>query len=366
MVRDHYWARGEDRGYLTVQEGIEVSSNIVMTKIVLKAYEDNPKKFTERIEKMGMTKTFNWDVPLRGIEGTSQIRHPNDKANPWSKTTLAWMSFGYETQVPPIYLLMFYNALANKGKMLKPFIAKEFYKDGKLTKKNEAEVVNSSIASQKNIDLIHEMLLGVIERGTAKVVQSDFFPIAGKTGTAQIASGGSYSGHFVSFCGYFPADEPKYTCFVGIRKPKGIPSGGGMAGMVFKNIAEQTYVRTTHLVAEDCRVDSTLTKMPTIKNGVWSMNKKILKELGYDSNSVDKDIQWVQVMNDSVVYRSEPLTLIDNLVPNVYGMGARDALYLLEKSGLNVNITGSGKVVSQSIGPGQKIVKGRTVNLVMR
>lgn len=366
VVRDHYWTRGEDRGYLTVQEGIEVSSNIVMTKIALKAYEDNPKKFTERIEKMGMTKTLNWDVPLRGIEGTSQIRHPNDKANPWSKTTLAWMSFGYETQVPPIYLLMFYNALANKGKMLKPFIAKEFYKDGKLTKKNEAEVVNSSIASQKNIDIVHEMLKGVIERGTAKVVKSDFFPIAGKTGTAQIASGGGYSGHFVSFCGYFPADEPKYTCFVGIRKPKGIPSGGGMAGMVFKNIAEQTFVRTTHLVAEDCRVDSTLSKMPTIKNGFWDMNKKVLKELDYDSNPVEKNIQWVQIMNDSVVYQPEPLTLIDNLVPNVYGMGARDALYLLEKSGLNVNITGSGKVVSQSIGPGQQIVKGRTVNLVMR
>ena len=366
VVRDHYWTRGEDRGYLTVQEGIEVSSNIVMAKIALKAYENNPKKFTERIDKMGLTKTLEWDVPLRGIEGTSQIRHPNDKANPWSKTTLAWMSFGYETQVPPIYLLMFYNALANKGRMLKPFIAKEFYKDGKLIKKVEAEVVNSSIASSESIDLVHDMLKGVIERGTARVVASDFFPIAGKTGTAQIASGGGYSGHFVSFCGYFPADDPKYTCFVGIRKPKGIPSGGGMAGMVFKNIAEQTYVRTTHLAVEDCRVDSTLSKLPTLKNGVWAKNEKVLKELGYGSSHVEKDTYWVQVDSDSIGYQAEPLTLIDNLVPNVYGMGARDALYLLEKSGLNVNVTGSGRVVSQSIDPGQKIVKGRTVNLVMR
>ena len=366
VVRDHYWTKGEDRGYLTVKEGIEVSSNIVMTKVALKAYENNPKKFTERIDKMGLTKTLHWDVPLKGIEGTSQIRHPDDRANPWSKTTLAWMSFGYETQVPPIYLLMFYNALANKGKMLKPFIAKEFYKDGKLTKKIDAEVVNSSIASQKNIDLVHEMLLGVIERGTAKVVNSDFFPIAGKTGTAQIASDGGYSGHFVSFCGYFPADAPEYTCFVGIRKPKGIPSGGGMAGMVFKNIAEQTYVRTTHLKAMECRVDSGLSKMPAIKNGVWAKNYKVLKELGYDSSSVEKDIDWVQMKSDSVGYQPEPLTLIDNLVPNVYGMGARDALYLLEKSGLKVNISGSGKVVSQSVGAGQLIVKGKTVNLVMR
>jgi cell division protein FtsI (penicillin-binding protein 3) len=366
VVRDHYWTQGRDRGYLTVQEGIEVSSNIVMTKIALKAYENQPEKFTERIENMGLTKSLKWDVPLRGIEGTSQIRHPNDKANPWSKTTLAWMSFGYETQVPPIFLLMFYNALANKGRMLKPFIAKEFYKDGRLTKKVEVEVVNPSIASQESIDILNEMLVGVIERGTAKVVKSEFFSIAGKTGTAQLASGGGYSGHFVSFCGFFPADEPKYTCFVGIRKPKGIPSGGGMAGMVFKNIAEQTYVRNTRLAAEDCRVDSALTKLPTMKNGIWAKNQQVLKQLGYETTSVEKGVKWVQVKNDSTGYHPEPLTLIDNLVPNVYGMGARDALYLLEKVGLKVNVVGSGKVVSQSYGAGQKIVKGRTISLVLR
>ncbi len=366
VVRDHYWTKGQDRGYLTVKEGVEVSSNIVMAKIALKAYENRPEKFTKRIDEMGLTKSLNWDVPLKGIEGTSQIRHPNDKANPWSKTTLAWMSFGYETQVPPIYLLMFYNALANNGKMLKPFIAKEFYKDGKLTKKVEGEIVNPSIASKESIDMVHEMLEGVIERGTAKVVKSDFFPIAGKTGTAQIASGGGYSGHFVSFCGYFPSDNPKYTCFVGIRKPKGIPSGGGMAGMVFKDIAEQTYVRNTQLSVEDCRVDSTLIKSPTIKNGLWSKNQKVLKELGYAPKAPEKNVEWVQIRNDSIGYQPEELTLIDNLVPNVYGMGARDALYLLESSGLRVNIVGSGKVISQSTGPGNKIVKGSTISLVLR
>lgn len=366
VVRDHYWTRGQDRGYLTVKEGIEVSSNIVMTKIALKAYQDDPDKFIQRIDKMGLTKNLKWDVPLSGIEGTSQIRHPNDKANPWSKTTLAWLSFGYESQVPPIYILMFYNALANKGKMLKPFIAKELYKNGKLTKEFEVEVVNPSIASQKSIDLVHDMLLGVIERGTAKVVHSDFFPIAGKTGTAQIASGGGYSGHFVSFCGYFPADDPKYTCFVGIRKPKGVPSGGGMAGMVFKNIAEQTYVRNTHLAADDCRLDSTLSKLPPIKNGLWTKNKLVLKELGYSPKPAEKNAEWVQIKNDSTNYQAETLKLIDNLVPNVSGMGVRDALYLLEKSGLRVNIAGSGKVVSQSYGPGQKIVKGTTISLVLR
>ncbi len=366
VVRDHYWTRGEDRGYMTVKEGMEVSSNVVMTKIAIKAYQDNPEKFIQRIDKMGLTKSLQWDVPLSGIEGTSQIRHPNDKANPWSKTTLAWMSFGYESQVPPIYLLMFYNALANNGKMIKPFIAKELYKDGKLRKRFEPEVVNPSIASQESIDMVHDMLLGVIENGTAKVVKSDFFPIAGKTGTAQIASGGGYSGHFVSFCGYFPADDPKYTCFVGIRKPKGIPSGGGMAGMVFKNIAEQTYVRNTRLTTEDCRLDSTLSKLPPIKNGLWAKNQLILKELGYAPKAHDKKVEWVQIKNDSSSYNPQTLELIENLVPNVKGMGARDALYLLEKSGLRVNMTGAGRVVSQSVGPGKKIVKGSTIGLVLQ
>ena len=366
VVRDHYWTRGEDKGYLTVKEGMEISSNIVMTKIALKAYEDNPDKFINRIDKMGLTKSLQWDVPLKGIEGTSQIRHPKNKANPWSKTTLAWMSFGYESQVPPIYLLMFYNALANNGKMLKPFIAKELYKDGKLTKEFEAEIVNSSIASKKSIDMVHDMLLGVIENGTAKVVKSEYFSIAGKTGTAQIASGGGYSGHFVSFCGYFPADDPKYTCFVGIRKPKGIPSGGGMAGMVFKNIAEQTFVKNTRLVADDCRIDSTLSKLPTIKNGLWTKNQLVLKELGYAIKAPDKNVEWVQIKNDSNAYIPQKLTLIENLVPNVTGMGARDALYLLEKSGLRVNLSGAGKVISQSYMPGRKIIKGTTIGLVLQ
>ncbi|MGV8962220.1 MAG: penicillin-binding protein [Candidatus Saccharimonadaceae bacterium] len=366
VVRDHYWTRGEDKGYLTVKEGIEISSNIVMTKIVLKAYKDDPDKFVDRIDKMGMTKTLEWDVPLKGIEGTSQIRHPNDKANPWSKTTLAWMSFGYESQVPPIYILMFYNALANKGKMLKPFIAKEFYKDGKLVKKIEAEVVNPSIASQESIDMVHEMLVGVIEKGTAKIVGSDYFQIAGKTGTAQIASGGGYSGHFVSFCGYFPAENPKYTCFVGIRKPRGIPSGGGMAGMVFKNIAEQTYVRNTRLEAKDCKLDSTLSKLPTIKNGHWAKNQLVLKELGYDVKASGKKVQWVQFKTDSATYMPQTIEMVDNLVPNVQGMGARDALYLMENAGMRVNMFGAGKVTSQSYRAGQKIVKGTTINLMLK
>ena len=224
-VRDHYWRRGQDRGYLTVAEGMELSSNVVMSKIVLKGYEDKPEKFVDGIDRIGLRKQLTWDVPLNGIEGTSSIRYPNDKNNYWSKTTLPWMSFGYETQIPPIYMLMFYNAIANGGKMIKPFIAKQFLENGKVVKEFEAEVVNPKICKESTLEEIKKMLVGVVENGTAKVVASDYFSIAGKTGTAQIAGGGGYSGYYVSFSGYFPADEPMYTIFVGLRKPKGVPSG---------------------------------------------------------------------------------------------------------------------------------------------
>ncbi|NLJ01499.1 MAG: penicillin-binding protein 2, partial [Bacteroidales bacterium] len=260
-VRDHYWRRGQDRGYMTIKEGMEVSSNIVMSKMVLKGYEENPTKFVEGIDRIGLRKQLSWDVPLSGIEGTSSIRFPDDKDNYWSRTTLPWMSFGYESQLPPIYMLMFYNGIANGGKMIKPFIAKQFVNDGKIVKEVQAEVVNPKMSKESTREQIHEMLRGVVENGTARVVASDYFDVAGKTGTAQIAAGGSYANnYFVSFCGYFPAEEPMYTIYVGLRKPKGVPSGGGMAGMVFKNIAEQTYLRKVHLTVEDCKVDSTLQK----------------------------------------------------------------------------------------------------------
>ena len=365
-VRDHYWRRGQDRGYLTITEGMELSSNIVMSKMVLKGYEDKPEKFIDGIDRIGLRKQLTWDVPLNGIEGTSAIRYPNDKNNYWSKTTLPWMSFGYETQIPPIYMLMFYNGIANGGKMIKPFIAKKFVENGKVIKEFEAEVVNPKICKESTLEEIQKMLISVVENGTAKVVASDYFSIAGKTGTAQIAGGGAYSGYYVSFSGYFPAEEPMYTIFVGLRKPKGVPSGGGMAGMVFKNIAEQTYLRKVRLSVEDCKVDSTLQKAPEVKHGNWDNSKTVLNKLNLSVTDNKSYSDWVKIKLDSVEYQTEALALNNSLIPDVRGMGARDAVYLLEKSGLRVNLNGSGKVVSQSFRPGQNLVKGTTITLTLR
>lgn len=366
LVRDHYWRQGRDRGYLTVIEGIEVSSNIVMSKIVLKAYGDNPTKYVKAIDRIGLRKQLKWDVPLNGIEGTSSIRFPDDKQNYWSKTTLPWMSFGYETKIPPIYMLMFYNGIANEGKMIKPFIAKKIMQNGRTIKEFEAEVINPSMCKDTTLMEIKKMLIGVLENGTAKDVRSKFFQIAGKTGTALIAGGGGYSGYYVSFCGYFPAENPKYTCFVGIRKPKGVPSGGRQAGMVFKNIAEQTYLRKTLLTTEEISVDSTLQKTPNFKNGNRGNSVSVLSSLNYHTSNVDKSADWIKIKYDSTGFQTQKIDINNKLVPNVLGMGARDAIFLLEKSGLRVNLTGAGKVIAQSINHGQKITKGSTISITLQ
>lgn len=364
-IRDHYWQKGEDRGSLTVAQGIEVSSNIVVAKSILKGYENNPEQYVKRLYDLGLTKKINWDVPLKGIEGTSVIRHPNDKGNPWSKTTLPWMSFGYETQVPPIYMLMFYNGIANGGKMIKPFFTKAFMKDGKVMEEFKTEVINASLCSARTLKQIQDMMVGVVNEGTAKVVGSKSFQIAGKTGTAQIATGGRYSGHYVSFCGYFPADKPMYTCFVAVRRPHGIPSGGGMPGMVFKNIAEEVYAQKMRLSPKYMPKDTVNAKEPAVKSGLNKDVQTVLTGLNFNFVSANS-AEWVnsQIVDGKIVLKSSPVRA--GVVPNVVGMGARDAVYLLENTGLKVILSGYGKVVSQSIPADTKAVKSSVITIQLK
>ncbi|GAB6010715.1 penicillin-binding protein [Viscerimonas tarda] len=362
-IFDHYWRQKKDRGYLTVAEGMYVSSNIVVAKTILKGYRNNPGKYVQRLYDLGITKKLDWDVPLKGKEGTAVIRHPKDKANPWSATTLPWMSFGYETQIPPIYTLMFYNGIANNGLMIKPFITKSFLRDGKAVEEFETEVVNPSLCSDRTLKQIQDILVGVVNEGTAKVVDTDLFQIAGKTGTALIASNGGYSGYFVSFCGYFPADKPKYTCFVGVRRPKGNPSGGGMPGMVFRNIAEEVYAHNMRLSPSKCSIDSALTKLPHVKNGQYSKLETVLKELNVDFRLANTESEWVRTSTGDKSIELNKNTIAKDIVPDVTGMGARNALYLLEKSGLKVGLSGTGKVINQSIPAGNYLVKGSYIEV---
>ncbi len=365
-VRDHDWRKGIDKGYLTITRGMETSSNVLISKMILKGYENNRTGYAQRIHDLGITQKIEWDVPLSGKEGTAQIRFPDDKANPWSKTTLPWMSFGYETQVPPIYMLMFYNGIANNGKMIKPFIAKSLLNNGSVEEEFETEVINPSLCSEKTLKQVQDILRKVVTNGTGKAVNSELFPISGKTGTAMIASGGGYSGYYVSFCGYFPSDEPKYTCFVGIRRPQGLPSGGLMPGAVFKRIAESIYA--DKLVPHQAKVvpDSVNIHLPKVKDGLYENTKIVLDKLNQTYSYPAEKKGWVAVTTDSLQIGMENRAVSAGLVPNVIGMGAKDALFALEDAGLKVSLSGAGRVTEQTIKGGTKLVKGSHITIRLK
>lgn len=366
-MTDHNSNRG-GYGKITAEEAIWFSSNIGVAKLMLKGYEDNPSKFIDGLYRVGMTADLNLEIPG---SGRSKIKHPKDTTRTWSKISLPWISFGYETQVPPINTLTFFNAIANGGKMVKPLFTREIQKNGKTVQTFSPEVLIPSICSDSTLAVIQDMLLGVVEKGTGKAVQSDALRIAGKTGTAQIATGGVYrtSGHQVSFCGYFPADEPKYSCIVVIRRPRiGYPSGGTMSGGVVKSIAEKIYSTHTFVDVRKMEKDSMAVDLPVVKGGNRQAVENILGKFDIKFSADSVNTQWVAASLDKEDDRVKvsDVTIRDGLVPRVVGMGARDAIYLMEKAGLQVSLSGVGRVVSQSLSPGQKINKGQTVQLTLK
>lgn len=369
-MTDHNANKG---GYhqITASQAVWYSSNIGVAKIILKGYENNPGKFVDGLYRIGLNKSLDLEIPGAG---RSKIRHPKDSTSQWSKTALPWMSFGYETQIPPIYTLTFFNAIANDGCMIRPVFTKEIQRNGEVLQRFKTSEINSSICSSSTLKIIREMLLGVVEEGTAKVIKSDALKLAGKTGTAQISQGkagytAAGKSHQVTFCGYFPADEPQYSCIVVVRKPrKGYPSGGGMSGMVFKNIAEKVYASNLTLDLTDLKPDSLIEKLPYIKGGDLNALSSVLDDLDIDYEDDDLESKWViseqNIESEQLLLKD--IKMIDGLVPNVVGLGAKDAVFLMENRGLRVQLSGAGRVASQSIPPGKKLVSGQSVSLVLR
>ena len=279
------------------------------------------------------------------------------------------MSIGYETQIPPIYTLAFYNAIANNGKYIKPFFVKSISKNGQLVKAFETEVIKESICKPTTLRDIRETLLGVLEgkMGTAKNVRSKYVRIAGKTGTAQISKGkGGYkaggTSHQVSFCGYFPADDPQYTCIVVIREPKhGYPSGGKMAGSIFKNVAERVMAVKSNRKPNSFETDTIHPSpiAPYIKTGYYKALQTVMTDLQLPLQPNSKD--WVKTFTEEKHTRIEPIYVAGNLVPDLKGMGAKDAVFLVEKMGMNVRVQGRGKVISQNLQPGSVARKGGVI-----
>ena len=344
-MKDHNWTRG-GYGVIDITKVLMVSSNIGVSRVIDENYEHQPEKYVEGRYKLGLATPLNLDIP--GAAHKPYIRKPT-KEN-WYKTALPWMSIGYETQVPPMNTLAFYNAIANNGVMVKPKFVKAIVKDGKVVEEIPTEVLNPAIASPKTIEQIQMILEKVVSEGLGKPAGSKQFHVSGKTGTAQVSKGtGGYKTgrmqYLVSFCGYFPSEAPKYSCIVAIQK-SGLPASGGlMAGSVFSEIAERVYAK--HL-AQDLKEakDSTAILIPDVKQGELAEAKFILDEI--DAKPV--------TLNENKKY--DP-----NRVPNVVGMGAKDAVFALESVGLKVKLIGMGKVKSQSIPAGNTLQKGKTIQL---
>jgi cell division protein FtsI (penicillin-binding protein 3) len=368
-LRDHNANRG-GYGKITARRSIMYSSNIGVAKLILKAYGDNPGKYVDGLYRIGFNKDLELEIPGYG---KARIRHPKESPQTWSKTTLPWMSFGYETQIPPIYTLTFFNAIANNGKMVKPMFVKEILENGKTKERKKTQVVNERICSDNTLGFIREMLDSVVNhpQGTGKPAHSDLVRISGKTGTAQISQGaaGYKAGglsHQVSFCGYFPSNEPKYSCIVVIRKPRnGAASGGFMCGAVFKKIAEEIFVQNIIYDPAIAEGDSVRPKNPRVKNGLSEYSKYAMNKLNVDyADSLNGKWMTAQLISDNLIIRDRKMA--DNMVPNVVGMGAKDAVYALENIGLTVNLSGRGEVRSQSINPGTSVSKGQTITIQLK
>lgn len=364
-MTDHNAHKG---GYhvISAEEAIWFSSNIGVAKVILRGYEKNPQKFVDGLKRVGMDADLKLEIP-----GAGQAKIRDTKSPYWSKTSLPWMSFGYETQIPPINTLTFFNAVANNGKMMRPYFTRSIERNGEVIQKFKPEVIISSIASGSALKDIQAMLIGVVEEGTGKPAYSPSVRIAGKTGTAQIAVGGSYTAqgkqHQVSFCGYFPADKPVYSAICVIRRPRiGYPSGGTMSGEVVRNLAERIYSNKMPLDIKKTEKDSTAVLIPDLKGGKVKAMKYVLNELNIDFKKDSIDTEWAVSRQEDRYVQLMGRKTIEHLVPNVVGMGAKDALYLLETAGLRVSLSGAGKVRSQSISPGNKVVKGQTISLTLK
>lgn len=375
-MKDHNWHRG-GFGSINVARTLEVSSNIGVSYVIDKFYHDHPEKYVKGLYRVGINEDLQ--LPLIGYQ-PPKIRMPNtkttNKAEYWSKTTLPWMSIGYETQIAPINTVTFYNAIANDGKMMRPRFIKEIVKDGQVLYKTEPEVIKEQIAKPQTIKTMQTVLEHVVSQGLGKKAGSHSFKVAGKTGTAQVSQGGAgyktgTTWYWLSFVGFFPADNPKYTCIVCLKKP-GLPaSGGTMAGAVFHQISEGVMSKYLKMRVEDAR-DENSVLVPDVKDGNILAADYVLKQLGIKTNGgwggnyANGNPIWGNAICEQKDVQLKEKKLSNSTMPDLTGMGASDAVYLLESRGMKVKLKGVGFVKRQSVPYGAAIQQGMTCELTLQ
>ena len=344
-------------GRETVKYAFEKSSN-VFAKLVNDNYSTNPQLYIDGLVRLGLRKPLGLDIKGEGIP---KLKNASAKEG-FSGVTLSSMAIGYEVEITPLQTLALYNAVANGGKMMKPQFVKQIKRGDLVLQDFQPVVLNEQIAAKHNIELVKTALEGVVERGTAKNIRALGFKIAGKTGTAKkIDKNGRYGNKYqASFCGYFPAENPKYSCVVVIQGPTKNIYGSVVSGTVFKEIADKVYASgldNYNDVVEESN------SMPFSKNGLRSDLKEVMDRIGVEVNDKSGDYDWVKTITgeESVDFYTKKNKKDE--MPDVTVMGLGDALYLLESKGLIVEVMGSGVVKSQSVLEGEEVIKGQLITL---
>ena len=361
IIRD---TKEEGYGKLTVKQVFEKSSNVGTSMLIYKHYKDNPKAFVNRLYAMKLNEKLN--LQIKG-EGEPIIRYPGDKL--WSGLSLPMMSHGYEVQLTPLQILTFYNAVANDGRMMRPRFVTEIRRNGNLLKSFEPEVRINSIASRSTIRKVKKMMEGVVEHGTATNLKDADYKIAGKTGTAQIAKErfgyrtGTKVSYQASFCGYFPAENPIYSCIVVVNAPSNaVYYGNLVAGPVFKEISDKVYSTRFFKELRTANKEEKTPAAPDAGNGYRDDINSVFRNLGIKYKRTS-DNDWVATKESGDTIRLVGIIPQQGQVPDVRGMTLRDAMFLLENSGLKVKFNGKGKVRKQSPEHGAKIYEGSVVSL---
>ena len=356
---------GNGFGMITVQKAFEKSSNVLAPTINEK-YKNDPHKFIERLEQFGLTESIG--IKLLG-EKKPLVSRPGTDV--WSGLSIPYMAIGYEVEQVPLQTLSLYNTVANNGKMMKPLFVQEIRRSGKVVERFPPVVLKDKICSRSTIDKVKKCLEGVMKNGTGSDLKSVEFNIAGKTGTAKIMD---ESGQFLdrknseyqaSFCGYFPAENPLYSCIVVIYKPKKYIYGAKVSGTVFASVANKVFASNLQFHDAINETGKRASKSPQIKAGYKADISRSLTELGYDYQ-LGKSGDWVNTSNSSSEIKLSDRKIETNTMPDVKGMTAKDAVFLLEMMGYIVKIKGYGKVVYQSVREGEEIEKGRLIQITLK
>lgn len=374
-VRD---AHAPEAPVLSLQRVFETSSNVGVSKIITKYYSKNPQQFVSKINSFHLGQPLGLAIPGEGIPLIKQPRGPN-----WSGVTLPQMSYGYETLITPLQTLTLYNAVANNGKMVKPRFVKEIKRNGVTVKKFETEVMDEQIVKKETIVKARKMLEGVVTNGSGKPLNITAFKVGGKTGTAAIARAGTRRGsgrtaygdvgdrsYQASFVGYFPADNPLYTCIVVINSPSnGVYYGAAVAGPVFKEIAEKVYSGSLNCIEPVNNRRELITKAPGVITGRSEELAYLTKTFSIPAAATEPGKYVYRAAGDSsrINYSESKIEsqLKKGVMPNLQGLSAKDALHLLENNGVNVKLLGFGSVKKQSIEAGQKFNKGMKITLTL-